>query len=179
MASRERIVKGVAGSLLLLCALAVALDGRPGAAEGAPRTVQVHKVFFGESEETACRPGRGEFVLQDLRELYVCIVWSGLAGTYSAQLTFVAPDGNVYQKMTLAFVTAEASATAATVEVEGRHHKVKRAGRGRNGETVVVATLPVAGTYITQHNLAGLWTVKISLNGKPVDEDHFILHPRQ
>ena len=179
MASRERIVKGVAGSLLLLCALTVALDGRPGPAEGAPRTVQVHKVFFGESEETACGPGRGEFVLQDLRELYVCIVWAGLAGTYSAQLTFVAPDGNVYQKMTLAFVTAEAPATAATVEVEGQHHKVKRAGRGRNGETVVVATLPVAGTYITQHNLNGLWTVKISLNGKPVNEDHFVLHPRQ
>ena len=44
---------------------------------------------------------------------------------------------------------------------------------------MVVATLPVAGTYITQHNLAGLWTVKISLNGKPVNEDHFVLHPRQ
>src|SRR2546426_9570192 len=158
MASRERIVKGAAGSLLLLCALTVALDGRPAAAEGAPRTAQVHKVFFGESEETACRPGGREFVLQDLRELHVCIVWWGLAGAYSAPLTFVAPDGHVYQKKTLAFVNAEAPATGATGEVKGRHHKGKRAGRGRNGETVVVATPAGAATYITQHNLAALWT---------------------
>src|SRR5712692_4881355 len=116
MASRERIVKGVAGSLLLLCALTVALDGRPGAAEGAPRTAQVHKVFFGESEETACRPGGREFALEDLRDLHVCIVWAGLSGTYWTQLAFLSPDGHVYQKMTLAFVTAEAPATAATVE---------------------------------------------------------------
>jgi hypothetical protein len=67
----------------------------------------------------------------------------------------------------------------AAVEVHGRQHEVRRAGWARRGEAVVVATLPVAGTYITQHNLVGLWTVKISLNGRPVDEDHFILHPRQ
>jgi hypothetical protein len=178
MASKERIMQGVAGSLLLLGAMAIAVQGRPGAAEGAPRT-QVREVSFGEREETACRPGHRDFVLEDLRDLHVCIVWSGLAGTYWAQLTFVAPDGNVYQTMTLAFVTPDAPAPRATVEVAGRQHAVKRAGWRGRGETVVVATLPVAGTYISQHNLAGIWTVKISLNGQPVDWDTFILHPRQ
>jgi hypothetical protein len=43
---------------------------------------------------------------------------------------------------------------------------------------VLVATLPVAGTYITQHDLAGFWKVEISLNGQPVDSDHFVLHAR-
>lgn len=166
------------GSLLLLCALAVALHARPGPAEGAPTTVQVREVYFGENEATVCQPGRQEFVLDDLRGLYVCIDWSGLAETYAAQLTFVSPDGNVYQTMTLAFVTAEAPATVATVEVQGRQHEVQRAGWRYRGETVVVATLPVAGTYITQHNLAGRWTVKISRNGRPVDQDHFTLHLR-
>jgi len=179
MASRRKIVRGVAGILLLLFAIGVTLDGRPRGVEGAPPTVQVREVFFGEREETVCQPGRREFVLDDLRGLYVCIVWPGLEGTYWTQLTFVSPDGHVYQKMTQAFVTPEARATVATVEVQGQQHGVKRAGRGRKGESVVVATLPVAGTYITQHNLAGLWTVKISLNGRPVDEDHFVLHPRQ
>src|SRR2546422_11374025 len=122
MASRKRIVKGAAGSLLLLCALTVALDGRPAAAEGAPRTAQVHKVFFGESEETACRPGGREFVLQDLRELHVCIVWWGLAGSYSAQLPFVAPDGNVYRETAVTFRTAAAPATAAAGAGRGRRH---------------------------------------------------------
>ncbi len=179
MASRRNIVRGVAGILLLLCAIAVTLDGRPKAAEGAPPTVQVREVFFGDREETVCQPGRREFVLDDLQGLYVCVVWSGLAGTYWTQLTFVSPDGHVYQKMTQAFVTPEARATVATVEVQGQQHGVKRAGWRRKGESVVVATLPVAGTYITQHNLTGLWTVKISLNGRPVDEDHFVLHQRQ
>src|SRR5437870_2030033 len=95
MASRRNIVRGVAGILLLLCAIAVTLDGRPKAAEGAPPTVQVREVFFGDREETVCQPGRREFVLDDLQGLYVCVVWSGLAGTYWTQLTFVSPDGHV------------------------------------------------------------------------------------
>lgn len=177
MASRRTLVQGVAGILLLLGAMAVALHGRPGAAEGTPPS-PVREVSFGEREETACASGAREFVLEDLLDLHVCIVWSGLAGTYVAQLTFLSPDGNVYQTMTLAFVTAGARATGAAVEVEGRQHKVKRAGWRGRGEAVVVATLPVAGTYITQHNLAGLWTVKISVNGQPVDEAQFALHPR-
>jgi hypothetical protein len=179
MASRRKIVQGVAGILLVLCAIAVALHGRTGAAEGAPPTVQVREVYFGEYEATVCQPERREFMLNELRDLHVCVVWAGLAGTYAAQLTFVSPDGNVYQTMTLAFVTAEAPATVATVEVQGRQHEVKRAGWGRNGETVLVATLPVAGTYITQHNLTGFWKVQISLNGQRVDSDHFVLHTRK
>jgi hypothetical protein len=176
MTSRRKIVEGVAGILLVLGALGVALEGRPGAAEGAARSRQVREVFFGESEATVCQAGAREFSLNDLRELHVCVVFWGLTGTHSAQLTFVSPDGNVYQKVTLAFVTPEAPATVATVEVEGRHHEVRRAGWRQRGETLVVATLPVAGTYITQYRLAGLWTVKVSLDGKPVDEDYVILH---
>jgi hypothetical protein len=44
---------------------------------------------------------------------------------------------------------------------------------------MVVATLPVSGTYITQHNITGLWRVKISLNRQPVDWDYFSLHSQQ
>ena len=140
MASRERIVKGVAGSLLLLCALTVALDGRPGAAEGAPRTAQVHKVFFGEREETVCQPGGREFMLENLRDLQVCIVWAGLSGTYWTQLEFLSPDGHVYQTMTQAFVTPEATATVGTVEVQGRPYQVQRAGWARPGEATAART---------------------------------------
>ncbi len=175
MASRRTMVQGVAGLFVLLCARAVALGGR--AAEGAPAKGPVREVFFGEREETACQPGSREFVLEDLRGLSVCIVWSGLSGTYWAQLEFLSPDGHVYQTMTLAFVTPEARATVAAVEIEPHH--VRRAGWARRGEAVVVATLPVAGTYITQHNLAGQWTVKISLNGWPVGQAYFTLHAQQ
>ena len=169
MGSRRKLVRGVAGMVLVLCATAAV-------AEGAGKPTQVSEVYFSDREEKLCQPGTREFMLDDLHGLSVCIVWSGLEGTYAAQLTFVSPDSHVYQTMTLAFVTADAPATVATVEVQGRDHEVKRAGWGRDGETVLVATLPVAGTYITQHNLAGYWTVEISLNGRPVDSDHFVLH---
>ena len=140
---------------------------------------QVREVFFGEREETVCQPGGREFMLENLRDLQVCIVWAGLSGTYWTQLEFLSPDGHVYQTMTQAFVTPEATATVGTVEVQGRPYQVRQAGWARPGEAVVVATLPVAGTYITQHNLAGQWTVKISLNGWPVGQAYFTLHAQQ
>jgi hypothetical protein len=140
---------------------------------------QVREVFFGEREETACQPGGREFVLENLRDLQVCIVWAGLSGTYWTQIEFLSPDGHVYQTTTLAFVTPEATATVAAVEVDGRQYEVRPAGWAQRGEAVVVATLPVAGTYITQHNLAGQWTAKISLNGRPVDQGYFTLYQQQ
>src|SRR5438132_2763525 len=140
---------------------------------------QVREVFFGEREETVCQPGGREFMLENLRDLQVCIVWAGLSGTYWTQLEFLSPDGHVYQTMTQAFVTPEATATVGTVEVQGRPYQVRQAGWARPGEAVVVATLPVAGTYITQYNLAGPWTVKISLNGRPINQDYFTLYAQQ
>src|SRR5213593_856610 len=140
---------------------------------------QVREVFFGEREETVCQPGGREFMLENLRDLQVCIVWAGLSGTYWTQLEFLSPDGHVYQTMTQAFVTPEATATVGTVEVQGRPYQVRQAGWARPGEAVVVATLPVAGTYITQYNLAGPWTVKISLNGRPINQDSFTLYAQQ
>lgn len=156
----------------------------PNAASASPTLPQsgggpVREVFFADREEAACQPGPREFLMDDLRGVYVCIVWAGLSGTYTTQLTFLSPDGHVYQTKTLAFVTPEAPQTAATVEVGGRQYPVRRAGWGRQGETLVVATLPVAGTYITKHNLAGGWALKISLDGQPVDEDQFVLRPKQ
>ena len=71
------------------------------------------------------------------------------------------------------------SASVATLEVEGRHHEVTRAGWGNKGETLLVATLPVAGTYISQHNLAGEWKIEIALDGRTVDQDYFVLRERK
>src|SRR2546429_6921643 len=173
MASRRKIVRGVAGILLLLCAITVTVDGRPKAAEGAPPTVQVREVFFGDREETVCQPGRREFVLDDLQGLYVCVVWSGLGGTYWTQLTFVSPDGHVYQTMTQAFVTPEARATVATVEVQGRPYQVRQAGWARPGEAGGVARPPVGGAYHTQYNPARPRAVQTALNGRPLNQDFF------
>jgi hypothetical protein len=170
---RQSFAQRVAGSLFLLCAIAIALP-----AQGAPPK-QMAEVLFGEREETACRPGHRDFVLDDLRDLHACIVLPGVEGTHYAQLTFLSPDGNVYQTMTLAFVTADAPLTKPAVSLSGRQHKVKRAGWRGRGETVVIATLPVAGTHIAQHSLVGLWTVRIALDGQSLDWGQFFLHQRK
>jgi hypothetical protein len=147
----------------------------PSTAES-PGTSQVKDVFFGTDENTVCQPGGRQFVLNNVDGLYVCVVWQGLAGSYAERLTFVAPDGQVYQTLTVPFVTAGATAPANGIEMEGRRFQVTPAGWGANGEALVIGSLPVAGTFIRQRALVGRWTVKIALNGGPViDEDTFEL----
>jgi hypothetical protein len=67
----------------------------------------MREVFFGTREDTACQPGDRQFILQDVADLYVCVVWRGLSGKYAEQLTFVSPDGHVYQTLTVPFMTAD------------------------------------------------------------------------
>lgn len=142
---------------------------------GGSNGVQVREVFYGTSEASACQPGGWQFALHALHDLYVCVVWSGLAGTYAEQLTFVAPDGNVYQTVTVAFVTAGATPPADGIVVRGRQLAVQPAGWGANGETLVIARLPVGGTFISQYTLLGLWTVKVSLSGTLRAQNNFEL----
>lgn|SRR2546428_1695814 len=145
---------------------------------GPANEAQVREVFFSEREETACQPGNRQFRLEAVQGLHVCVVWAGLAGAYAQQVTFVSPDGQVYQTLTQGFATAGTPATG-TVEVDGRPYDVKPAGWGANGATLVTAAaLPVAGTYITKYNIAGLWTVKVSLNGELLGQESFQLLPR-
>jgi hypothetical protein len=175
---RQRMARRVTGSVVLVAAVAVALCWCPGTAKAAAPT-QLAEVLVSDREQAACRPGHRDFVLEDVRDLYACVVLPGLEGTHYAQLTFVSPDGNVYQTMTVAFVTPDAPVTKQMLVVAGRAHKVKRVGWRARGESAVVVTLPVAGTHIAQHNLVGLWTVKMSLNGQPLDWGDFYLHPRR
>ena len=137
---------------------------------------QLGDVFFSTDEGSACQPGDREFQLTDVPNLYVCVALKGLSGKYAEKLTFVLPDGNVYQTMTVPFMTADMPANAdPRIEVDGRTLEAKRAGWGANGVTLVTAALPVSGTYITQYRLAGLWTVQVALDGQQVGRDNFEL----
>jgi hypothetical protein len=154
------------------------VPGGPAAQNAAPSAASLPPtgaVLFGDNAATVCQAGAQDFVLDNLRDLYVCRVFAGLAGTYTAQLTFVSPDGNVYQSLMVAFATTAAVTPGATIEVNGRELAIQPAGQGPGGQTQVVAMLPVAGTYISQYHLVGSWTVNVSLNGRPVDQGYFAL----
>lgn len=154
---------------------AVATQNTIVASAASSATSQVKDVFFGTDKGTVCQPGDRQFILHDVDALYVCVVWTGLAGSYAEQLTFAAPDGHVYQTLTVPFVTAGATAPANGIELEGRRFDVTPAGWGANGETLVIGALPVAGTFISQRALVGLWTVQVGLNGQVIDQDTFEL----
>jgi hypothetical protein len=144
----------------------------------------VRQVFLGDSEDGACQRRRHAFDLGALRELYVCVAYHGIAGTYVQRLTFRTPDGEVYQVVTRAFSTPGADPVSQVV-VDGRTVPVtplpvptpEELDRrvGRPGDVHVVTELPVAGTHITQHNLTGGWLVEVSLNGQLLDREHFVL----
>jgi len=140
--------------------------------------MEVREVLYSDSADTACLPGNRQFTLEDVRGLYVCVVWSGLAGMYAQQVTFESPDGHVYQTITSAFATAQGGATGGTLKFDDRDYPVQAAGWGANGRVLVTAMLPVAGTFITQYNLAGPWTVRVALNGQVVGKDTFELLSR-
>ena len=140
--------------------------------------MEVREVLYSDSADTACLPGNRQFTLEDVRGLYVCVVWLGPAGTYAQQVTFESPDGHVYQTITSAFATAQGGATGGTLKFGERDYPVQAAGWGANGRVLVTAMLPVAGTFITQYNLAGPWTVRVALNGQVVGKDTFELLSR-
>lgn len=172
----KKILYGVA--LGFLFSITLAFDHPP--AEGAKDQVQV---YFGEEAKHACRPhGRrvseSSFFLEELRDLYICVIWHDLAGTYVERLTFLVPDGNLYQVLTVSFTTPGASGPA-EVEVDGRLVEVQDGRWVGKGETGVLTFLPVAGTYITQRNLVGRWTVEVSLNGQPIEQVHVTLKTRE
>src|SRR6266850_2006708 len=141
-----------------------------GAAPAAPsKGGRLKDVFFGTNEGSACQPGERQFGLNDVPDLYVCVVLGGLTGKHVAQVTFLLPDGHVYQTMTAPFMTIDTPATTdPMVEVEGRRLEAKRAGWGANGDVMVTLPLPVAGTFITQYSLAGLWTVRVAVDGMTI-----------
>lgn len=149
--------------------------GSASATTGATGGPQVREVFFGTTAGSACQPGPREFVLTDVEALYVCVIWSGLAGAYAEELSFLTQEGQLYQNLPVAFVTAGATPPAGGIEVRGRHLQTQQAGSGANGETLVVARLPVGGTVISQYKMLGLWTVKVALNGRVLAQDNFEL----
>ena len=140
--------------------------------------MEVREVLYSDSADTACLPGNRQFTLEDVRGLYVCVVWLGPAGTYAQQVTFESPDGHVYQTITSAFATAQGASTGGTLRFGERDYPVQAAGWGADGRVLVTAMLPVAGTFITQYNLAGPWTVRVALNGQVVGKDTFELVSR-
>ena len=83
---------------------------------------------------------RGEhFRAAQVRILKIDVKWLTLVGAHTQQLELITPDGSVYQR----FATHVESVT---------------------GRATVETQVPVAGSWITQFSLEGLWKAKVYLD---------------
>ncbi len=76
-------------------------------------------------------------------------------GTRTQEIAFLLPNGVVYQTLSHGFGIAE----------------------GTFGAPTISDAMPVAGTYITQRELTGDWTMQISLDGAVAGSQKVQLQP--
>jgi hypothetical protein len=74
-----------------------------------------------------------------LRSLLIQIHWKTLVGAHTQRVELITPDGSVYQNLTAPVESA-------------------------TGTAVVETRLPVAGTWITEYDMHGRWTVNVYLD---------------
>jgi len=96
--------------------------------------------------------GGYHFSPEHLNTLVVVVSWQTLVGAHTQRLELLTPDGSVYQGFTTEVGSVD--------------------GRAR-----VETPVRVAGTWITEYQLFGPWTVNVYLDGQPtpVARGHFTL----
>ena len=152
------------------------------------------EIFYCETPDTSCRTTQESFPLESLRDLYVFVVWPGVAGQHVQTTEFYLPDGSIYSTKKTQFVIGgvpvfSAMGPAHRNEVSplppARHlmadaNRIHTQGipsllmKSRN-DSSILTVLPVGGTYITQRNLSGTWRVRILLDDRLALESTFTL----
>ncbi|HWQ02967.1 MAG TPA: hypothetical protein VNL38_00660 [Candidatus Nitrosotenuis sp.] len=121
-----------------------------------------NEVFFCQTASPECRGLGTSFDITKLRDLYVFATWPDLSGNFTQTVEFYLPDGSLYLKKSTPFMVRNgqplARRQASSTLPEWMFTKSR-------GVPAVVTPLPVAGTFITQRNLTGTWTVRVLLDG--------------
>jgi hypothetical protein len=91
-----------------------------------------------------------------LRDLVITVNWSGVApGNHAQTLELLLPGGGLLQSTKTGFMIPA----------------------GSNGSFSAVRVVPVAGTWISQKQETGNWSVQVALDGKPVASQSLELNP--
>src|SRR5256885_17263179 len=101
--------------------------------------------YFCDTNDPACTPASA-FSLSTLRDLYIFVEWTGVpAGTHTQEVRFFLPEdrtGTLYQSFNNPFSAPHG------------HRKV----------VTLIDDLPVAGTFIENRELTGIWRADIYLD---------------
>ena len=152
------------------------------------------EIFFCETPETTCRTTQEVFSLAELRDLYVFVVWPGMAGQHVQTVQFFLPDSSLYASKKTQFIIGGVmafSTFAPAIQNEvspmppARHliadaNKIHSEGipsllMKSRGDSAILTVLPVGGTFITQRNLGGTWRVRVLLDDRLVLQSAFTL----
>jgi hypothetical protein len=156
------------------------------------------EIFYCETPDTSCRTTQDTFPIADLRDLFVFVVWPGVSGQHIQTVQFFLPDGSVYSSHKTQFAVGghvfsanlATSAPNVVAPPPPAPHLMADANKTHaegipsllmksRGDSAVLTVLPVAGTYITQRNLSGVWRVRILLDDRLALQSEFTLAPRQ
>ena len=160
-------------------------------------TPRLPEIFYCETPDTSCRTTQDSFPIAELRDLFVFMVWPGVSGQHVQTVQFFLPDGSIYSSQKTQFTIgghAFSANVGPAVENEVRPtppagHLIADANKTHaegipsllmksRGDSAVLTVLPVAGTFITQRNLSGLWRVRVLLDDRVALESEFTLAPR-
>ena len=156
------------------------------------------EIFYCETPDTSCRTTQDTFTIADLRDLFVFLVWPGVSGQHVQTVQFMLPDGSIYSSQKTQFSTARGPVYSPTVAPAAENvvapappapHLIADANKihaegipsllmKSRGDSAILTVLPVAGTYITQRNLSGVWRVRVLLDDRLALESEFTLAPR-
>ena len=155
------------------------------------------EIFFCETPDTTCRTTQESFSLDNLRDLYVFVVWPRVTGQHVQTMEFYLPDGSIYSSKKTQFIVGGVTAFSAmdparrnevSLLPPARHlmadaNRIHKQGipsllMKSRGDSSTLTVLPVGGTYITQRNLGGTWRVRVLLDDRLALESAFTLTPR-
>jgi hypothetical protein len=129
--------------------------GNTSANGGGPPPVPDATVSFCDDGEGACVAATS-FSVGGMRDLVVNVNWDNLpAGHHTQLLEVLQPGGGLYQASQTSFLVEDASQSAMTAS----------------------RTLPVAGAWISQRQITGEWSVRVSLDGSAITTQAVQLNP--
>lgn len=140
--------------------------------------------FFCETHEPSCRSNADSFSIDETRDLFVFVTLPGVRGQHLETVEFILPDGEIYQRKTTQFQIGDGGLAsepkwngqdgevAPPVEAS---HLISNANLQHEsgipalltysrGEATLLTALPIAGTYIAQRALTGIWQVRVLLD---------------
>lgn len=133
--------------------------------EPPPVVVPKATLSFNQSAAYSASPPTGEFSVQSVRELFIHTVWSDLKGDHTETRKFYSPSGELYYEKLTAFSTNIEAPVPFERPVSIPHSaSVQATPLDANGNVIVSDYLSIAGTWISDRAMTGIWTVEVYLD---------------